>query len=156
MRAIRLVAILFGLAAAAPALAQEVVASKPETIAAALEAAGYPAKLLKDKVGDPLIESRTPGHKFQIFFHDCDKGANCTQIEFSSGFVLPRKKRPSLARINGWNFDNVVTKASLDKEGDPYISAGFSLRKPVPQSFLVEFIHLWSANQAEFIKAFVD
>jgi hypothetical protein len=84
-----------------PAKAQTVSANKPETIVAALQAAGFAAKLQKDATGDPMIESAVSGTRFRVMFYGCKANKGCATIQFTSGY--DKKSVTSLSSINDWN-----------------------------------------------------
>lgn len=148
--------ILAGLAASvlavSPAAAADVTATKPETLIAALQSAGYQAKLTKDNTGDPMIESRAAGYRFLVVFFGCTDNKDCTQVTFSAGFQT--KVKPKLEDINDWNYDKAITKATVDKEGDPYVRAGLWLQQPVSADYFKGFLEVWDNSLGEFAKRF--
>ena len=80
-------------AAAAPALADTAVsANQPESIVAALRAAGQQAELGRDDGGDPLIRAKIGGWATQIVFYDCNEitHAACQSLQFSARFMPER------------------------------------------------------------------
>lgn len=93
---------LLGLAlcvgASAPARADEVSATEPQGVVAALKASGDDAVLTHDDSGDPLIQARIGGWATQIVFYDCNEithGA-CQSLQFSANFQ-PEKPFDSVA-----------------------------------------------------------
>jgi len=68
--------------AGAPAVAGPVTSYEPGTIVAALQNAGYKAKLSKDDDGDPQIDTASDGNDIHIALSGCNKGSSCNQIEF--------------------------------------------------------------------------
>ena len=105
--------------AATSALAQNIVASDPAGLAAALQGLGYKAELTKDDAGDPKIRSASGGANFSIFFYGCVENKNCDAISFSAGFDLTDGS--TLPLMNDWNLKRRYTKAYLDDESDPSI-----------------------------------
>lgn len=148
--------ILAGLAASllavSSATAADVTATKPESLIEALQSAGYQAKLTKDDTGDPMIESRAAGFRFIIVFFGCTDNKDCNQVTFSAGFVT--KSKPTLKQINDWNYDKAITKATVDKEGDPFVRAGLWLQQPVSVDYFKGFLEMWDVSLGEFAKKF--
>ena len=103
----------------APAMAQNVRASDPQTIVEALQGAGFKAEVRKDGVGDPMIVSAHSGSEFRVIFYGCTANKNCATIQFLSGYEV--KTPVTLARINEWNKTKRFARAVLDNEGDPII-----------------------------------
>lgn len=116
----RITTLIAALLVAAPmaANAQMVTAQNPQSVAKALQDAGYKAEISKDNGGDPMISSGSSGKKFIILFFGCEKNIKCTSIQFYTGFSGPKAE---LAKINDWNEERRFGRASIDKEGDPVI-----------------------------------
>lgn len=74
--------ILAVLGLASSATAAPVTPHNPDGLVAALQAAGYQAKLSKTDDGSPEITSAAGGNNILIAFSGCDKGANCDYLEF--------------------------------------------------------------------------
>lgn len=76
--------------AGAPARAEPVVAAAaPESVVAALKAAGHDAALTHDDSGEPLVQARIGGWATQIVFYDCNEvtHAACQSLQFTASFV---------------------------------------------------------------------
>ncbi len=84
-----------------PCAAAMVCAQAPQTVVAALQAAGYKAKLDKDSTGDPHIMSSASGYDFELFFYGCEKNANCSSVQFIANFKPENHFTPKFA--NDWN-----------------------------------------------------
>ncbi|BAR98575.1 hypothetical protein BV133_982 [Blastochloris viridis] len=135
------------------AVAADVTATRPDSLIAALQNAGYQAKLTKDATGDPMIESRAAGFRFRVVFFGCDNGANCNQVVFAAGFLT--KEKPTLQDINDWNYDKALSKGAIDKDGDPHLRAGLWLQQPVSEDYFKGFLEVWDSSLGEFAKRFV-
>lgn len=135
-------------AIAIPAGAQTMSAASPETIVQGLQALGYSAKLETDNEGDPKISSSAAGVNFTIYFYGCSANANCQDLSFSSGFDLDTPT--TAASMNEWNQTELLGKASIDDEGDPYIRhfvAGF---QDVSPAMMDRLMYRWTAALGEF------
>jgi Putative bacterial sensory transduction regulator len=110
---------------AVPAGAQMVRAQDPQSLVAAMQEAGYAAKLGTDKVGDPMITSGSSGTSFQVFFYNCTAHKACATVQFHAGYDLT--KPLPLDRINEWNGSQRFGRAYLDKEGDPILEMDLDL-----------------------------
>ena len=109
---------LLALCSATIAHAQAITAQNPQSVAKALQDAGYKAELGKDNDGDPLISSASSGKKFIILFFGCKDNLNCTSIMFYTGF---RGSAADLALVNQWNEERRFGRAAIDKENDPVV-----------------------------------
>jgi hypothetical protein len=76
-------------------------AANPQGIVSALQAEGYQAKLTKDSLGDPMIESSASGYDYNIEFYGCDDHKACTSLRFIIWFKDDGTNTPQLA--NNWN-----------------------------------------------------
>ena len=114
-------------------------------------ARGYgAATLTKDDSGDPLIKNRTDGIAWSVYFYGCDKGADCSSIQFSAGFSL--KSKPTVEKINEWNLQKRWAKARVDKEGDPIITHDVNLQHGVTRANLDASMGNWTEMVADFTK----
>ncbi len=88
MKLRRAFAIMAALSASAPALAADVSASHPETLAAALKGAGYEVVQDVDDTGDPVLELTMQGYKARLLFLDCDPASHdkCGSVQFFAAF----------------------------------------------------------------------
>ena len=91
-----------------------ICASDPATIVAALQKAGYKAKLTTDDTGDPEIESAASGYNFQILFYDCADHKQCAAIQFYSSFTTDPSYTPAF--VNKWNIDKRFLRAYLSEK----------------------------------------
>jgi Putative bacterial sensory transduction regulator len=114
-------------------------------------ARGYgAATLTKDDSGDPLIKNRTDGIAWSVYFYGCDKGADCSSIQFSAGFTM--KNKPTVAKINEWNMQKRWAKARVDNEGDPIITHDVNLQHGVTRANLDTSMGNWTEMVADFTK----
>jgi hypothetical protein len=135
----------------APAGAQMVTAKNPESIAKAMQDAGYAAKLDKDGTGDPMIVSGSEGTSFRVFFYGCTGGKNCATIQFSSGYDTDGKT--SLAAANEWNSKQRFGRAYIDKDGDPILQMDVDLDDGgVSKLLFTDNLEFWIAVKQGFEK----
>ena len=92
-----------------------VCASKPETVVAALQAAGYRAKASVDAQGDPKIESAASGYDFVVYFYGCEKSVRCDSLQFNVSWASEPSHTAALA--NEWNREKRFVQASVGKTG---------------------------------------
>ncbi|MFP5330445.1 MAG: YbjN domain-containing protein [Alphaproteobacteria bacterium] len=150
----RIPAIALALFAAAPALAQQVTAQDPQSVARALTAAGYKAELMKDSEGDPMIMSASSGTRFAVFFYNCSNNAKCATIQFHAAFNTDPGKAPSLEQINAWNRTQRFGSAYLDGEGDPAIDMDIDLDDGgMSQALFHDNLEFWISVLADYEKA---
>jgi hypothetical protein len=88
-------------------------------VAAALKHAGYPADILADRAGDPLIRSSTGKVLFNVNFYQCGPRLRCASIQFTA----PNRRRGvAPATIAAWNRDRRFGRAFQDRSGVSWVS----------------------------------
>ncbi|MER5170962.1 YbjN domain-containing protein [Thioclava sp. GXIMD2076] len=144
-------AMLAGLAApltASPALANTVTAT-PAAILAAMRADGLQAQQETDDYGAPMLVSQLNGTHFSVYFYGCKSGAQCQNIQFSTGYDLDRPL--DARRINDWNRDNRFGRAYLDDDGDPFIEMDINMAgNGVTQQNFSTSLGLWQTVTRDF------
>jgi hypothetical protein len=88
MRMWRAILATVALAAAAPAMAADVAARDPASLAEALKAAGYGVELGTDDTGDPVLNLEMAGYKIRLLFLDCNPASHdqCGSVQFFAAF----------------------------------------------------------------------
>ncbi len=134
-----------------PALAQDMVlATQPEVVAAQMQESGLKAKLGKDDLGDPVINSAAAGVNFDVFFYDCTGGKDCGSVQFSSCFDL--KDGLTLEAANTWNYDMRYGKASLNKDMDPCLKMDIDLTSGMDAGTFQHVLVSWDQILGKFVK----
>ncbi|MCP5037872.1 MAG: YbjN domain-containing protein [Rhodobacteraceae bacterium] len=100
---------------AAPATAQQVLASNPQSLMDYFFSNGVPAQLTTDSVGDPLVEFRVDSDTMQVFFYDCTDNQGCLALQFYAGYKVDGGV--DVYTINGWNTDRRFVRSYLTDEG---------------------------------------
>ncbi|HEX5183662.1 MAG TPA: YbjN domain-containing protein [Allosphingosinicella sp.] len=113
-------------ASAVPAGAAMVRAQDPQSVVAALQKAGYRARLDTDKTGDPVVRSASSGTDFSVFFYNCTDHKDCRTVEFYSGYHLD-KNPVGLDKMNDWNRTMRFGRAYLDDQKDPVLEMDVDL-----------------------------
>jgi Putative bacterial sensory transduction regulator len=133
-------ALILSLLAATPALATDtkpcdkdlICASNPTTVVAALQDAGYKAKLDKDSEGDPKVSSSAAGYDFDIYFYGCKANKLCDSLQFRISFEKDGANTPELA--NKWNSGKRFSQAFISDRGafvaDYDVTTAGGLTKP--------------------------
>ncbi len=83
------------------AMAENVLASDPQTFVNFFFEEGIPAQLTADAVGDPLIEFRDGDETRALFFYDCTDNTDCLSVQFYVGYKIDGSV--SLEQLNEWN-----------------------------------------------------
>jgi hypothetical protein len=78
-----------------------ICASKPDTVFAAMEKAGFKPKLTTDTDGDPMIESDEAAYHFDVYFYDCVEHRNCASLRFE--VLFDKAPENTAAFANKWN-----------------------------------------------------
>ncbi len=108
-------AIVLAAGLAAPASAEQILASNPQSLINFFFDQGVPAQLKTDSVGDPLVEFRVNGDTGQIFFYDCTDNTACLALQFYAGYKLDVPV--DLETINSWNTDRRFVRAYRTDDG---------------------------------------
>lgn len=125
MKAISTVAgLVLAVGLTAPAMAEQVLASNPQSLMGYFFEKGIPAQLTTDGVGDPLVEFRHEGEMMQVFFYDCTDNVGCLSLQFYSGYRVDESV--TLAAINSWNTDRRFVRSYLTESGAARIELDIS------------------------------
>lgn len=132
------------------AMADNVLASDPQSFVNFFFQEGIPAQLTKDAVGDPLIEFRENNETRALFFYDCTDNTDCLSVQFYVGYQM--NPPVSLEKLNEWNSgERRFTRAysagdgAVRMEMDVGTSAdGISFRD------FHDLVELWIDRVAEF------
>lgn len=111
------------------------------------------AEISTDKHGDPKIDGRMHGARYQIYFYGCKNGEQCTSVQFRSAFTQTVKQ--TVERMNEWNVSKRFGKAAIDKTGDATIEMNINLRGGVCNTNFDETIVWWSTVLREYL-TFID
>ena len=124
-----------------PTVAQDVSASDPNSVVEAMQVSGRTVDLTRDVFGDPSIDSSVDGEAYTVFFHGCEDGKNCTDLEI--WVVLLPDTSPPQAVIDRWNRENPNWKAYLDDEGDPVLERYLLQGNKMPRSRFRSLLSEW-------------
>ena len=132
-----------------PARAQMVRAQDPQSLVAAMQAAGYEAVLGIDRIGDPKIDSSVSGSRFVVFFYNCTDNRECATIQFHSAYDVP--SAITLDRINAWNSSQRFGRAYLDREGDPVLEMDVDLDDGgISTALFIDNLQFWETVLVNF------
>jgi len=135
----------------APAHAENVIATTPGSVVAALQDAGYKAELGKTSDGDPYITSGASGSTFLVFFNNCNAG-KCMTIQYYSGF--PDAKGASASTMNDWNSNHRFTRAYIAEKGAARIEMDLDLDYGgISAALFKDNLDIWVSSLAEFDKS---
>jgi hypothetical protein len=136
-------------AAALPARAENVTASKPASIQTVLKARGLPSDL-KQGDGNPYIRSAYDDMPFLIALMNCDDAkANCATVQFYFGFN--DRKGFSLDKLNEWNATKRFVRAYRDSENDPVLVMDVDTDKGgVPEAVFNENLSVWLDQMQQY------
>lgn len=130
--------------------AQNVSATSPQGVVAALQNAGYKATLSKDSTGDPLISSSSGGSNFSVFFFGCTKNVDCRTIQFFAGYS---DRKPTLSMMNDWNSKKRFARAYVADSGNARIEMDLDLDDGGMSAKLFEDnLEFWVAVMGAFEK----
>lgn len=142
---------LLGTVNAPPAMAQAVTSLRPQSLATAIQAAGYRAELTKDSSGDPMIRSSSSGTDFAVFFYNCKDNTGCTTIQFFVAFAA--RPGATLQSVNHWNATNRFARAYLADNGDARLEMDLNIEPGgIGQPLFVDSLAIWTSLMADFEK----
>lgn len=155
-------ALLLGLASGSayaadkdPCAKDMVCASDPQTIVAALQAAGYKAVLHKSKnTGNPVIDSAAAGYDFNIFFYECQENKACGSLQFSSNFGDDGTNTAELANL--WNKTKRFSQMSLDDDKSLNFSYDVTTIGGLNQKNFADVIDWWATMLGELGRFFKE
>jgi hypothetical protein len=127
-----------------------ICASKPETVAAAMQKAGYQAKLDKDKTGDPMISSAASGYNYDIWFYGCDKNTDCDSLQFQISFLKDDTNTVDLANV--WNKAKRFGQANIDDKGRFVVSFDVTTIGGLTPKNFEDVVAWWSGTLANLDK----
>lgn len=100
--------------------AELVRADDPDSVLAALRAAGFSAELRRTRRGDPLISAATPdGLPFHTRFFGCRDGTDCTSLQLLAGFAA---RRVPAETVNDWNAALRFGRVHVTEGGQPLLA----------------------------------
>lgn len=107
------------------------------------------AEISTDNRGDPKIDGRMHGVRYQIYFYGCKNGEKCSSVQFRAGFTQNNKQ--TVERMNEWNISKRFGKAAIDKEGDATIEMNVNLQGGVCNANFDETVGWWSTVLRDFL-----
>lgn len=135
---------------ARPALAQNVTASNPESVASVIRGKGFEVETTKDSGGDPMLRAEGKGYKFTVLFYGCTSGRDCATLGLYAGWT---GASADLGRINEWNRTNRFGRAYIDKENDPVIEMDIDLDDGgMSRPLFEDNIEFWMSVMANYSK----
>lgn len=142
--------VLLATAQAAPAAgACEIIdATDPAAVLEAVRNHGD-ATLIKDGMGDPLIEGRIDDQAYRLSFYDCSEGRDCKSLTFSAVWETEDLTE---AMMSDWNREQRFGKAYLDKDGRATVEMNVNLHGGVTRTNLDDTVDWWRLVLSEFPK----
>ena len=130
----------------------KVSVADPASLVAALQKAGYKAKLSYEE-GKPEIESSAAGATFYLYFQNCESKDGCEDVMIQSDYDVA-KDAVTLATINSFNRDNRWARAYLDDEDDPVLESDLLFAgKQMDEAAFIEGVKAWDEVLGRFHKA---
>lgn len=129
-----------------------VCASAPQSVVAAMQAAGYQAKLATDNEGDPTISSSAAGYSFDVFFYGCDNHAACDSLQFRVTFEKDATNTAEFA--NAWNRDQRFSQMAVRKDGGLMVNYNVSTVGGLNQKNFADVLSWWASVLGELYRTF--
>jgi hypothetical protein len=106
-----------------------------------------PAELGVDNVGDPQVTGAVENIPYAIFFYGCQSGRDCTNIQFTAGWITDDF---DIGRINSWNREYRFARAWLDDEQDPIVAMDVNLEFGVTRENFEDTFLVWASILTSF------
>lgn len=150
---IRLMPAFLGLllALSLPLRAQEapVSAANPESVVAAIQAAGYRAQLSATQSGTPVINTGMAGRNVVVLFRACKDNVDCLSLMFMARF--DQITGVTLEEMNAINYDSGLLIGSLTDKQQPLVKAVMITgREGVPARTFANFLTAWEGALQRF------
>lgn len=131
-----------------------IVAKDATSIANYFRDEGTTPTVTTDDYGDPKLELEHLGTEFSVWYYGCTNGAECSSIEFFSGYATNGSVR--LAKINEWNTDHRFARAYVTEDGAARIEYDVFLGDTgmSPDDF-ANVVGTWIGSMHEF-EEFID
>lgn len=132
----------------------KVSVANPRSLVAALQDAGYKAKLVITDDGDPYISSAADGADFELQLLDCKEHINCQDAMLRSSYEKNEKNPATIETMNTFNFEHRWMRAYLDKDGGPVIEMDLLFTDQLmDEKMFGEAIGIWDDLLGSFHKA---
>lgn len=105
--------LMFSAGAISPAAAAGVTSHDPATVVAALQNAGYKAKLVTDKDGSQTVETASEGNDISIAFLGCKDNKACDQLEFLAFWDCSDDLKRCRKLHETWSNDELFAKSLI-------------------------------------------
>jgi hypothetical protein len=136
-----------------PVPAGKVSVANPRSIAAALQEAGYRAKVVFDD-GNPYVDSAANGANFSISLENCKEHKNCQDAMFRSTYAKKDEEPVTLETINKFNADHRWVRAYLGKDGGPVLEQDLLFTEQLmDKKMFEEAVTIWEDLMDDFHKA---
>jgi hypothetical protein len=136
----------------APCPAGMVCASDPQTVASAMQAAGYAAKIETDNQGDPSVTSAAAGYNFDVLFYGCEEHKQCDSLQFRLTFIPYANHGPEMA--NKWNEKKRFVQASVRPDKKMDFSYDVTTLGGLTKANFADAVDWWAVSLGEVFKFF--
>lgn len=127
-----------------------ICASDPASVVTAMQEEGYRAKLGKDALGEPMIESEGAGYDFEVLFYDCEDGKACKALQFSAGFKPEKEYNAEYA--NSWNSSKRYARAYVNDKQELFLRNDITTVGGLNKANFADAIDWWVTMLGEFSK----
>ncbi|BAV63995.1 YbjN domain-containing protein [Sphingobium cloacae] len=132
-----------------------VCASNPQSVADAVQAAGYKAVLSKSTTtGNPMIESAASGYNYSIFFYECEDGKKCGSIQFQISFEDDGANTFELA--NKWNSSKRFSQMAVSDDKSLVVSYDVATIGGLNRKNFADVVDWWALMLGELSKFFKE
>lgn len=124
-----------------------ICASNPKSVADAMVAEGYRAKIDVDNQGDPAIASAASGYNFDVLFYGCVNHKGCDSLQFRATFE--KNESSDVVQMNKWNRDRRFSQMAVRDDGTIILSYDLSTIGGVTRSNFADVVSWWSTILGE-------
>ena len=103
---------------------------RPAHVEELLRARDFPIERRQTSEGSPYTRFKAAGINHVVYYYDCDEQQQCESIQLYSGYVAGDKSG-MLEKVNEWNRTHRLSRAYVDRAGDPCIETDLHLQQGV-------------------------
>ncbi|MBX9858481.1 MAG: YbjN domain-containing protein [Sphingomonas sp.] len=129
-----------------------VCATNPKSVADAVAAEGYRAKVDADNQGDPAISSAASGYNFDVLFYGCVEHKHCDSLQFRATFE--KNASSDVVQMNKWNRDRRFSQMAVRDDGTILLSYDVSTIGGLTKANFADVVSWWSTILGEASKFF--
>lgn len=124
-----------------------ICATNPKSVADAIAAEGYRAKIDADNQGDPAISSAASGYNFDVLFYGCVEHKRCDSLQFRATFE--KNSASDVVRMNDWNRERRFSQMAVRDDGTIILTYDVSTIGGLTKANFSDVLNWWASILGE-------